>query len=92
MYLQLDHLSEHFLAHAQTGTVAAVDDLSLRIEKGEFIPLLGPSGCGKRTTLRLIAGFELPTAGTISLDGEQINDRTPDKRGMAMVFQSYAIF
>jgi iron(III) transport system ATP-binding protein len=92
MYLQLDHLSKHFPARAQTGTVAAVDDLTLSIEKGEFITLLGPSGCGKTTTLRLIAGFELPTAGTISLDGEQINDRTPDKRGMAMVFQSYAIF
>ena len=92
MYLRLDHLSKHFLARAQTGTVAAVNDLNLAINKGEFITLLGPSGCGKTTTLRLIAGFELPTAGAISLDGEQINDRTPDKRGMAMVFQSYAIF
>jgi len=92
LYLHLDQLSKHFPARAQTGTVAGVDDLSLAIEEGEFITLLGPSGCGKTPTLRLITGFDMPTTGTISLDGEQINDRTPDKRGIAMVLQAYAIF
>ncbi|OGO41457.1 MAG: ABC transporter, partial [Chloroflexi bacterium RBG_16_57_9] len=72
--------------------VTAVDDVSLSIEQGEFVTLLGPSGCGKTTTLRLIAGFEFPTSGQISLAGQVINEVAPNKRDMAMVFQSYAIF
>ena len=59
---------------------------------GEFITLLGPSGCGKTTTLRMIAGFEHPSEGTIGIDGEDIIQLSPDKRPMAMVFQSYALF
>ncbi len=70
----------------------AVDDIDLEIRPGEFLTLLGPSGCGKTTTLRMIAGFETPTAGTISLDGEDLGRLTPDRRPMAMVFQSYALF
>lgn len=70
----------------------AVDDLGLEIEPGEFITLLGPSGCGKTTTLRMIAGFEEPTRGHIHLDGEDIVVQPPNKRPMAMVFQSYALF
>ncbi len=70
----------------------AVDNIDLEIHPGEFLTLLGPSGCGKTTTLRMIAGFETPTAGTISLDGADIGQLTPDKRPMAMVFQSYALF
>jgi iron(III) transport system ATP-binding protein len=72
--------------------VTAVNDVSLGIEKGEFVTLLGPSGCGKTTTLRLIAGFEFPTAGHIILDGRRLDDVLPNRRDMAMVFQSYAIF
>ncbi len=79
-------------ARGGAGEVTAVDDVSLEIEKGEFVTLLGPSGCGKTTTLRMIAGFEFPTAGDISLDGKAINDLPPHKRDMSMVFQSYAIF
>jgi len=70
----------------------AVRDVDLDIEPGEFITLLGPSGCGKTTTLRMIAGFETPTAGEIRLDDDLLNKVAPNKRPMAMVFQSYALF
>ncbi|MBI3740672.1 MAG: ABC transporter ATP-binding protein, partial [Chloroflexi bacterium] len=92
MFLTLDHLTKQFPARDKSGEVAAVNDVSLEIEKGEFVTLLGPSGCGKTTTLRLIAGFEFPTSGKIILDGKQLEDVPPNKRDMAMVFQSYAIF
>jgi len=91
MYLILDRLVKKFTGRGSE-EVVAVDNLSLTINKGEFVTLLGPSGCGKTTTLRLIAGFEFPTEGTISLDGRVINNIPPNKRDMAMVFQSYAIF
>ena len=80
------------LAASTGGEVTAVDDVSLEIEKGQFVTLLGPSGCGKTTTLRLIAGFEFPTSGRITLDGHRLEDVPPNRRDMAMVFQSYAIF
>ncbi len=72
--------------------VTAADHVSLSIGQGEFVTLLGPSGCGKTTTLRLIAGFEFPTSGRILLDGKDIAHVPPNKREMAMVFQSYALF
>ncbi len=74
------------------GPVRAVDGVSFRLEPGALVTLLGPSGCGKTTTLRLIAGFERPSAGRILLDGRVINDVPANRRDMAMVFQSYAIF
>lgn len=73
-------------------SVVAVDHISLTINQGEFLTLLGPSGCGKTTTLRLIAGFEAPTTGQIILDEQDITSQPPNKRDMAMVFQSYALF
>ncbi|MBX3029341.1 MAG: ABC transporter ATP-binding protein [Chloroflexi bacterium] len=72
--------------------VVAVDDVTLELPPGSFVTLLGPSGCGKTTTLRMIAGFETPTRGRILLDERDIARLTPDKRGMGMVFQSYALF
>ena len=72
--------------------VKALAGIDLDIAPGEFITLLGPSGCGKTTTLRIIAGFETPTAGDVLLDGKSVLSTTPDKRPMAMVFQSYALF
>lgn len=92
MYLTLDHLTKAFPSRGGAGPVTAVDDISLNIEKGEFVTLLGPSGCGKTTTLRLIAGFEFPTSGRITLDGQRLDPVPPNRRDMAMVFQSYAIF
>ena len=72
--------------------VRALDDVSIGIRKGEFFTLLGPSGCGKTTLLRLIAGFEMPTGGTILLDGQDITYLPPNKRPVNTVFQSYALF
>ena len=73
------------------GTVA-LDDVSLTIHDQEFMVLLGPSGCGKTTLLRLIAGFERADGGTILIDGRDVTELPPGKRGLAMVFQSYALF
>jgi putrescine transport system ATP-binding protein len=70
----------------------AVDNVSFAIKKGEFFSLLGPSGCGKTTLLRMIAGFETPTAGTIFLDEKEITASPPYKRDANMVFQNYALF
>jgi len=70
----------------------AVADCSLSVAKGEFICLLGPSGCGKTTTLQMIAGFVPPTTGRILLDGADITDLRASKRGLGIVFQSYALF
>ncbi len=72
--------------------VRALNDVSVEIRKGEFFTLLGPSGCGKTTLLRLIAGFEMPTSGTILLDGQDITYLPPNKRPVNTVFQSYALF
>jgi putative spermidine/putrescine transport system ATP-binding protein len=74
------------------GTVAAVTDLELDVYDGEFLTLLGPSGSGKTTTLRLIAGFELPTAGTIELAGADVTATPPFRRDVNTVFQDYALF
>jgi spermidine/putrescine transport system ATP-binding protein len=74
------------------GAVRAVDDVSLTVHEGEFLALLGPSGCGKTTTLNLIAGFVPPTAGRILIDGEDVTDHPPHRRGLGVVFQSYALF
>jgi putative spermidine/putrescine transport system ATP-binding protein len=76
----------------QFGTSYAVQDFNLSAEKGEFVSFLGPSGCGKTTTLRMIAGFEQPTAGKITIDGNDITHRPPNRRNVGMVFQSYALF
>ena len=72
--------------------VTAVDDISLDILEGEFFALLGPSGCGKTTLLRMLAGFEVPTAGELRIDGEDMVGVPPNRRPVNMVFQSYAVF
>ncbi len=74
------------------GDFTAVDQLNLEIGSGEFFSMLGPSGSGKTTVLRLIAGFDLPTAGTISLDGEDVTNKAPFDRNVNTVFQDYALF
>jgi multiple sugar transport system ATP-binding protein len=74
------------------GKVVAIGDLSLQIQEGEFLVLLGPSGCGKTTTLRAIAGLELLDRGRILIGGRDVTALPPGRRGIAMVFQSYAVF
>jgi spermidine/putrescine ABC transporter ATP-binding subunit len=76
----------------QFGAVRAVDRASLDVQPGEFLTLLGPSGSGKTTILNMIAGFEIPTSGEILLGGVDVTRQPPDRRGMGMVFQNYALF
>jgi putative spermidine/putrescine transport system ATP-binding protein len=74
------------------GRSNAVNDVSIDIERGEFVTLLGPSGSGKTTTLMMIAGFEDPTSGTIELNGQDLTRSKPYERNIGMVFQNYALF
>jgi putative spermidine/putrescine transport system ATP-binding protein len=74
------------------GKTRVVDRVDLVVHPGEFFALLGPSGCGKTTTLRMIAGFEMPDDGHIRVGGEDVTDMPVHKRGMGMIFQSYALF
>lgn len=74
------------------GRHEALKSIDLKIKDGEFLTILGPSGCGKTTLLRILAGFETPTKGDVLLDGGVITHVPPNKRPMAMVFQSYALF
>jgi putative spermidine/putrescine transport system ATP-binding protein len=85
-FLTLQSLSKVY------GELAAVRDVDLSVAKGEFVSLLGPSGCGKTTTLQMIAGLVEPTGGRITLDGRDITHEKPSKRGLGIVFQSYALF
>ncbi len=84
--VRFQHVSRHF------GSVRAVDDVSIDIVPGEFFAMLGPSGSGKTTCLRLIAGFEQPTAGHIEIFGETAEGLPPYKRSVNTVFQDYALF
>jgi multiple sugar transport system ATP-binding protein len=82
----LSHVTKRY------GNVQVITDLSLEIADGSFTALLGPSGCGKSTLLRMIAGLEEITAGQCFIDGVEVTDTAPAKRGVAMVFQSYALY
>lgn len=84
--LELDGLRKTF------GSVDALDGISLRVRKGEFITFLGPSGCGKTTMLRCIAGLEEPDSGRVLIAGEDVTGWEPNKRPVNTVFQSYALF
>lgn len=74
------------------GAVEIIPNLDLAVPHGSFTVLVGPSGCGKSTLLRMIAGLEVPTRGTISIGGMDVTNEEPSKRGISMVFQSYALF
>ena len=74
------------------GTVEVLKDINLEIDRGELIVFVGPSGCGKSTLLRMIAGLETITGGELTIDGMLVNDVPPAQRGIAMVFQSYALY
>lgn len=86
MYLELEHLKKHY------GDKAVVQDLSLTLEKGQLLCILGSSGCGKTTTLNMIGGFLSPDGGRILLDGQDITALPPERRPVSTVFQSYSLF
>ncbi len=85
-FIQFKSVSKSFGSHV------VIDSLDLTIRKGEFLSLLGPSGSGKTTILMMLAGFERPTQGTITLDGTRIDQLPPHRREMGVVFQNYALF
>ena len=85
-FIRIQDISKHF------GDFAAVDNVSLKIGKGELFSILGGSGCGKTTLLRILAGFETPTSGSIEIDGNDITELPPYERPVNMMFQSYAVF
>lgn len=85
-FIRIDKVTKKF------GEFTAVDTVSLDIFKGELFALLGGSGCGKTTLLRMLAGFEMPTAGRLYLDGQDMTDLPPYERPVNMMFQSYALF
>ncbi len=74
------------------GTTKVLKDINLDIKQGEFVVFVGPSGCGKSTLLRMIAGLESITDGDLQIDGQRMNEVPPSKRGIAMVFQTYALY
>ncbi len=80
------------VAKTYGGTIEVLKDINLEIQKGELIVFVGPSGCGKSTLLRMIAGLERISSGTLEIDGQLVNDVPPAQRGIAMVFQSYALY
>ena len=84
--LALESVSKRF------GDATAVDNLSLELREGEFVALLGASGCGKSTTLRLFAGLERPTEGTVRLSGQDVTTSSASARNIALMFQSYALY
>jgi putrescine transport system ATP-binding protein len=84
--IQIKDVSKHF------GDFVAVDSVTLDIYRGEIFSILGASGCGKTTLLRMVAGFEIPTAGRIFIDGVDLTNQAPYRRPVNMMFQSYAIF
>jgi iron(III) transport system ATP-binding protein len=86
VYLAIDGVRKSF------AEVAALDGVSLGVERGEFVCLLGPSGCGKTTLLRIVAGLLAPNAGTLTIDGRDLTAVPARQRGFGIVFQSYSLF
>ena len=85
-YIHFEHINKYF------GTNHVLKDITLDIEQGELVTFLGPSGCGKSTLLRCLSGLEEVTSGKIFLDGKDVTEVSPRKRGCGMVFQQYSLF
>lgn len=90
--IELQSVCKTFLTDASGKPEYAVNSINLQIRQGEFFTFLGPSGCGKTTTLRMIGGFELPSSGTILLNGQDVSNLPAHRRNINTVFQSYALF
>src|SRR5215471_11537657 len=86
MSIELKNVTKQF------GEVAAVNNVTFSVEQGELMALLGPSGGGKTTVLRMIAGLEMPTGGDIFIKGKRVNDLSVQERNIGFVFQNYALF
>jgi ABC-type sugar transport system ATPase subunit len=89
--IHLIRLTKHFRT-GRKGLIGALDNASLWIRRGETLSVVGPTGCGKSTLLRVIAGLEQPDSGTITFDGEDVDELSPSQRGIGLVFQSYALY
>jgi ABC-type sugar transport system ATPase subunit len=89
--IHLIRISKRFHT-GRKGGVAALDNASLWIRRGETLSVVGPTGCGKSTLLRIIAGLEHPDSGTVTFDGEGVDELSPSQRGIGLVFQSYALY
>src|SRR6476646_7159563 len=84
--LDLEHVSKRF------GATTVIHDVDLHVADGEFVVFVGPSGCGKSTLLRMISGLEPVSSGEVRIDGKRVNELPAAQRGLAMVFQSYALY
>lgn len=89
--IHLIRISKHFHT-SRKERIAALDHVSLWIRRGETISIVGPTGCGKSTLLRVIAGLEHPESGTVTFDGEGVDNLSPSQRGIGLVFQNYALY
>lgn len=85
-FLEISNLQKDYAGNR------VVENFNLAVEQGEFVSFLGPSGCGKTTVLRMVAGFETPSAGSIRIDGNDVVNLKPNQRNIGMVFQAYALF
>ena len=93
MKISIQHLTKIFPSRQKNGEpVVAVNDMNIEIPSGKLIGLLGPSGCGKSTTLFMLSGLEKPSSGSIIFEDEDVTDLAPEKRGIGLVFQNYALY
>ena len=92
MRIKIENLTKTFTNKKQNREVTAVNDMTIEIPDGKLVGLLGPSGCGKSTTLFMLSGLEEPTSGRIYFGDEDVTDLAPEKRGIGLVFQNYALY
>lgn len=90
--VKLEHISKVYDENKKSPGKKAVNDISFTVHDKEFMVIVGPSGCGKSTLLRMIAGLEDISDGTLSIDGQRMNEKSPKERDIAMVFQNYALY
>ena len=92
MEIKIENLTKVFYNKKQKREVRAVDNMTVDIPSGKLVGLLGPSGCGKSTTLFMLSGLETPTSGSIYFGDDNVTDLAPEKRGIGLVFQNYALY